>query len=65
MLRCHRLTGPQGYILHYTPRNRLSPRYINIATTLIQQIEAKEMLGQQQKHAQEKRNDNKGEVTKQ
>jgi hypothetical protein len=32
---------------------------------LIQQFESKGMLGQQQKHAQEKRNDNKGEVTKQ
>jgi hypothetical protein len=30
------------------PRNRLSSRYINIATTSIQQFESKGMLGQQQ-----------------
>jgi hypothetical protein len=37
---------------------------INIATTSIQLLETKRMLGQQQKHAQEKINDSKGEVTK-
>jgi hypothetical protein len=31
------------------------PHYINIATTPIQQFESKGMLGQQQKHAQEKK----------
>jgi hypothetical protein len=52
--------------MYYLPRNRLSPRYIiNIATTPIQQFESKGMPRQQQKYAQEKRNDNKGEVTKQ
>jgi hypothetical protein len=53
------------YIFQRTPRNRLSARYINIATTPIQQLETKRMLGQQQKYALEKRNDSKGEVIKQ
>jgi hypothetical protein len=35
-------------ILQITSRNRLSPRYINIATTPIQQFESKGILGQQQ-----------------
>jgi hypothetical protein len=36
-------------------RNRLSPRYINIAITPIQQFEHRKMLGQQQKHAQKEK----------
>jgi hypothetical protein len=47
-------------------RNRLSPRYINIATTPIQLFEHKKMLGQQQKNMpKKKRNGNKGEATQQ
>jgi hypothetical protein len=46
-------------------RNRLSPRYINIAiTTAIQEFEPTKMLGQQQKHAQKKRNEGNSESTK-
>jgi hypothetical protein len=47
------------------PRNRLSPRYSNIATTPIQQFEHKKMLGQRQKTYPKKRNGNKGEATQQ
>jgi hypothetical protein len=38
-----------------TCRNRLSPRYINIATTPIQQFEHKKMLGNSKQHAQKEK----------